>query len=332
MRVSEFDYALPAELIAQHPAPVRTASRLLRLDAASGRLDDLAFADLPSLVDARDALVLNDTRVIRARLAGRKSSGGKIELFVERLDGPREALALIRSSHAPRAGAELVIGANVRVTVLGREGERYRVRFAEDVLPVLERDGAVPLPPYIAHAPDAADAERYQTVYATRPGAVAAPTAGLHFDRPMLERVAARGARVARLTLHVGAGTFLPVRVDEVEAHRMHSERYEVPPATLEAIRGRRVLAVGTTALRALESWAITGRAQGETDLFVYPGFRFRAVDRLLTNFHLPRSSLLMLAAAFAGLDNLRRAYAHAIAARYRFFSYGDAMLIERAP
>jgi S-adenosylmethionine:tRNA ribosyltransferase-isomerase len=331
MRVSEFDYALPEELIAQHPPPERTASRLLHLDA-SGRLDDLAFTDLPALVGKNDAVVLNDTRVIKARLAGKKASGGNIELFVERLLGAREALALIRSSHAPRAGSALVVGDGARATVLGREDDLYRVRFAEDLAPVLERCGAVPLPPYIRHAPDATDAERYQTVYAERPGAVAAPTAGLHFDRPLLERVAARGARRAQVTLHVGAGTFQPVRVEDVSAHRMHRERYEVPEQTRRAIAGRRVLAVGTTTLRALESAALSGAATGETELFVYPGFRFQVVQRLLTNFHLPRSSLLMLVAAFAGLDNVRRAYAHAIAKRYRFFSYGDAMLIERAP
>jgi S-adenosylmethionine:tRNA ribosyltransferase-isomerase len=331
MRLAEFDYALPAELVAQHPAPERTSSRLLHLDAASGRIEDLAFADLPGLVGKRDTVVLNDTRVIKARLAGRKASGGKIELFVERIRGAREALALIRSSHAPRAGAELVVGDGARVTVLGREDDLYRVRFAEDLLPVLERCGAVPLPPYIRHAPDAADAERYQTVYAERPGAVAAPTAGLHFDRALLRRIATRGARVAYVTLHVGAGTFQPVRVEQVEAHRMHKEHYDVPHSTLHAIAGRRVLAVGTTTLRALESAALSGAPAGETDLFVYPGFAFRVVDRLLTNFHLPRSSLLMLVAAFAGLENVRCAYAHAIAQRYRFFSYGDAMLIERA-
>jgi S-adenosylmethionine:tRNA ribosyltransferase-isomerase len=331
MRVAEFDYALPPELIAQRPAPERTASRLLHLDAASGRLEDLAFADLPDLVDARDAVVMNDTRVIKARLAGRKASGGRVELFVERVAGPREALALIRSSHAPRPGTVLLVGDGARVTVLGREADLYRVRFAEDVAGLLERCGAVPLPPYIAHAPDATDAERYQTVYAERPGAVAAPTAGLHFDRAMLARLEARGARLARVTLHVGAGTFLPVRVEQVEAHRMHKERYTVPRETLDAIAGRRVLAVGTTTLRALEGAALSGADAGETDLFIYPGFRFRVVQRLLTNFHLPRSSLLMLVAAFAGLENVRRAYAHAIERRYRFFSYGDAMLIERA-
>jgi S-adenosylmethionine:tRNA ribosyltransferase-isomerase len=331
MRLAEFDYALPEELIAQRPAPERTASRLLHLDAASGRIEDLAFTDLPALVGKRDTVVLNDTRVIKARLAGPKASGGKIELFVERVLGAREALALIRSSHAPRAGNELVVGDGARVTVAGREGDLYRVRFAQDLDQVLERCGAVPLPPYIRHAPDAADAKRYQTVYAERPGAVAAPTAGLHFDRPMLQRLERRGARIASLTLHVGAGTFQPVRVEDIELHRMHKEHYEVPRATMDAIAGRRVLAVGTTSLRALESAALGGQLRGETDLFVRPGFQFLLVDRLLTTFHLPKSSLLMLVAAFAGPDNVRRAYAHAIEQRYRFFSYGDAMLIERA-
>jgi S-adenosylmethionine:tRNA ribosyltransferase-isomerase len=331
MRLAEFDYALPEELIAQRPAPERTASRLLHFDAASGRIEDLAFTDLPALVGKRDTVVLNDTRVIKARLAGHKASGGKIELFVERVLGAREALALIRSSHAPRAGNELVVGDGARVTVAGREGDLYRVRFAQDLDQVLERCGAVPLPPYIRHAPDAADAKRYQTVYAERPGAVAAPTAGLHFDRPMLQRLERRGARIASLTLHVGAGTFQPVRVEDIELHRMHKEHYEVPRATMDAIAGRRVLAVGTTSLRALESAALGGQLRGETDLFVRPGFQFLLVDRLLTNFHLPKSSLLMLVAAFAGPDNVRRAYAHAIEQRYRVFPSGDAMLIERA-
>jgi S-adenosylmethionine:tRNA ribosyltransferase-isomerase len=331
MRLAEFDYALPEALIAQRPARERAASRLLHLDAASGRIEDLAFADLPSLVDKRDALVVNDTRVIKARLAGAKASGGKIELFIERVTGAREALALIRSSHHPREGGELLVGDGARAKVTGREGDLYRVRFAEDVHAVLERCGAVPLPPYITHAPDEADAERYQTVYATRPGAVAAPTAGLHFDRPTLSAIEARGARIARLTLHVGAGTFQPVRSEQIEDHRMHGEHYEVPRETMDAIAGRRVLAVGTTSLRALESAALSGQLRGETDLFVRPGFQFLLADRLLTNFHLPKSSLLILVAAFAGLEKIRRAYAHAIAKRYRFFSYGDAMLIERA-
>jgi S-adenosylmethionine:tRNA ribosyltransferase-isomerase len=330
MRVADFNYELPAELIAQHPAPERSASRLLRLNAASGAIEDLRFADLPMLVGPGDAVVVNDTRVIKARLTGRKRSGGKIELFVERALGAREALALIRASHPPAPGAELLVGDGVVVTVEGREHDLFRVRFSEKIDAVLECFGAVPLPPYIAHPARGEDAERYQTVYAAAPGAVAAPTAGLHFDAPLLARIEQRGAKLARLTLHVGAGTFQPVRCERVEEHRMHNERYAIPPATMEALAGRRVLAVGTTSLRALESAVRQNSLQGETDLFIYPGFEFRVVNRLLTNFHLPKSTLLMLVSAFAGKEHLFRAYAHAIAQRYRFFSYGDAMLIER--
>jgi S-adenosylmethionine:tRNA ribosyltransferase-isomerase len=329
MLVSEFDYDLPPELVAQHPVPQRSASRLLHLDAASGTLQDLKFSDLPLLVEPQDALVLNDTRVVKARLAGRKSSGGKIELFIERALDKREALALIKASHPPAPGSELFIG-KVAVTVEAREGELYRVRFSQDIEGVLERFGAVPLPPYIRHAPQADDAERYQTVYARVPGAVAAPTAGLHFDEGMLKKLERKGATIAKVTLHVGFGTFQPVRVDEVQAHRMHRERYTVPESTIKATKGKRVLAVGTTSLRALEAAALTGALEGETDIFITPGFEFRVAKRLLTNFHLPRSTLLMLVAAFAGLENTRKAYAHAIAERYRFFSYGDAMLIDR--
>ena len=328
MRVSEFDYELPAELIAQHPAPRRSASRLLHLEPG-GRLHDLAFNDLPQLVDERDTLVLNDTRVIKARLFGRKPSGGQVEVLVERIVAPRIALALMRAGHAPKAGTEVLIG-DVQASVESREGELYRVRFSEDVERVLERHGSVPLPPYITHPPGGEDLERYQTVYAAHPGAVAAPTAGLHFDEQMLDRLRSRGARIATLTLHVGFGTFQPVRTDSVEAHRMHRERYSVPDETLQAIAGRRVLAVGTTSLRALEAAAATGETSGETDLFIYPGYEFQVVDRLLTNFHLPKSTLLMLACAFAGRDHILRAYQHAVEQRYRFFSYGDAMLIER--
>ncbi|SRR5688500_3459150 len=328
MLVSEFDYALPPALIAQRPAAQRGASRLLHLQA-DGALEDLAFADLPRLVDARDCLVLNDTRVIKARLAGRKPSGGKVELFVERILAPRKALALVRASHAPAPGSELIVGDGVVVTVEGRDGDLYRVRFAREIEPLLEKHGAVPLPPYITHSPDALDAERYQTVYAAVPGAVAAPTAGLHFDAASLQAIAARGAGIARITLHVGAGTFQPVRVDEVEAHRMHEERYSIAPETLESLRERRALAVGTTSLRALESFALSGEREGATDLFIYPGFEFKVVKRLLTNFHLPKSTLLMLVCAFAGKERLFEAYRHAIRERYRFFSYGDAMLIE---
>ncbi len=329
MLVSEFDYALPAELIAQYPTPQRTASRLLHLDARTGALRDLRFADLPNAIDGRDTVVVNDTRVIKARLFGRKATGGAVEIFVERPLAPKEALALMRAGHPPKPGTEVRIG-DVRATVLGREGELYRVGFSEDLAAVLERHGTVPLPPYVGHPATAEDAERYQTVYAAHPGAVAAPTAGLHFDDAMLEQLQARGARLARLTLHVGLGTFQPVRSERIEEHRMHRERYRVPPETLRAIAGQRVLAVGTTVLRALETAALRGEPEGETDLFITPGFQFRVVERLLTNFHLPKSTLLMLVCAFAGRENISRAYAHAIAQRYRFFSYGDAMLIER--
>jgi S-adenosylmethionine:tRNA ribosyltransferase-isomerase len=330
MLVSEFDYALPRDLIAQHPAERRGASRLLRLDAASGAIEDRAFAELPALVDAGDAVVLNDTRVVRARLHGRKLTGGKIEVFVERILGRREALALVRASHAPATGTQLLLGEDVAVTVGARDGDLFRLVFCDDVERILERCGTVPLPPYITRAPGAEDAERYQTVYAAVPGAVAAPTAGLHFDEQMLARLAANGAQLVRVTLHVGSGTFQPIRTERVEAHRMHKERYRIAPESMDLVKGRRVLAVGTTSLRALESAALTGRLEGETDLFVYPGFRFRVVKRLLTNFHLPKSTLLMLACAFGGKENVLRAYRHAVAEHYRFFSYGDAMLIER--
>lgn len=337
MRLSEFDYALPEALVAQHPAAERARSRLLHLDAA-GALHDRCFTELPDLIEPRDVVVLNDTRVIKARLFGRKPTGGKVEVFVERIVAAREALALARAGHPLKAGHRLILGDGVDAEVLSREGDLFRVRFAEPVIDVLERCGHVPLPPYIRHPDDAQDAARYQTVFAEKPGAVAAPTAGLHFDQAVLDAIAARGAAVARVTLHVGAGTFQPIRGELVETHRMHAERYEVPGATVAAIDGARagggrVLAVGTTVLRALESAAhgdVLRAAAGETELFVAPGFQFRVVDRLLTNFHLPRSSLLVLVSAFAGLATIRRAYAHAIAARYRFYSYGDAMLIER--
>ena len=328
MLVSDFDYELPAELIAQQPAPQRSRSRLLHL-RAEGAIDDLVFSDLPRLVDSRDVLVLNDTRVIKARLAGRKPSGGKLELFIERIVGPREALALIRASHPPAPGSEITVGDGVRVTVQSRENDLYGVVFAQNIDCVLERFGAVPLPPYIAHQPSEADVERYQTVYARVPGAVAAPTAGLHFDAALLEAIRARGAGVAQITLHVGAGTFQPVRVGTVEGHRMHKERYWIPRETMHALKDRRVLAVGTTSLRALESAARSGELEGATDLFIYPGFEFKVVKRLLTNFHLPKSTLLMLVSAFAGRERILEAYHHAIREGYRFFSYGDAMLIE---
>jgi len=331
MKVSDFDYELPEALIAQQPAEKRTASRLLHLDAGTGEMRDLAFTDLPALVDQRDAVVINDTRVMKARLFGTKESGGKIELFVERIAAEREALAMLRAGHPPKLGGKLRVGDGVEVEILGREGELFRVRFGEPVAALLRRCGSVPLPPYIRHAPGPVDTERYQTVYADRAGAVAAPTAGLHFDEALLKQMEARGATISKLTLHVGAGTFQPIRAEQVEEHRMHKEHYEIPQPTLAAIARRRVLAVGTTTLRALETSAVNGARQGETSLYIYPGYKFQVVERLLTNFHLPKSSLLLLVAAFAGTENIRRAYAHAIEKRYRFFSYGDAMLIERA-
>jgi S-adenosylmethionine:tRNA ribosyltransferase-isomerase len=328
MLVSDFDYALPAELVAQHPAPRRAGSRLLHLDAA-GRLRDLEFAALPDLVGAGDALVLNDTRVIKARLAARKSTGGAVEIFIERVTGPREALALMRASKPTRPGSELLLG-DIVVKVAARRDDLYELHFPREIEEVLDRHGAVPLPPYITHAPLAQDAERYQTVYADKPGAVAAPTAGLHFDDTMLQAIAAKGALVEKVTLHVGAGTFQPVRVEKVEDHRMHKERYAIPAGAFERIRQRNVLAVGTTSLRTLETAALTGRLEGESDLFVYPGFEFKVVKRLLTNFHLPKSTLLMLVCAFGGKEKVLSAYHHAVQNKYRFFSYGDAMLIER--
>jgi S-adenosylmethionine:tRNA ribosyltransferase-isomerase len=341
MHLSDFDYPLPEDLIAQRPLPERGASRLLHLDGASGAFADRAFRDLETLIGPRDVLVFNDTRVIKARLIGRKESGGRLEVLIERVLGPGRALAQVRASKSPREGHRLFLAEGVVARVEGREGSFFQLRFefCDDVFALLETHGAVPLPPYIAHAAEAEDLSRYQTVYAREPGAVAAPTAGLHFDEALLERLRAKGATLAWLTLHVGAGTFQPVREDEVTRHIMHSEWYRIPEETVAAIRtaretGGRVVAVGTTSLRALEGAAAEGEltaGYGETNLFILPGYRFRVVERLVTNFHLPRSTLLMLVAAFGGMDNVRRAYRHAVEARYRFFSYGDAMLIERA-
>ena len=340
VKLSDFDYELPPELIAQFPPAERGASRLLHLDGNSGALADRSFRDLPSLVGAGDVLVMNDTRVINARMTGRKASGGQIEVLIERVLDSTRALAQVRASKSPRAGTRLLLDGNVEAEVLGRAGEFYELRFIDcnDIFALIERAGSVPLPPYITHQADAADATRYQTVYAKTPGAVAAPTAGLHFDEAMLSSLKSRGVNLAWLTLHVGAGTFQPVRVENLAEHAMHSEWYSLPQATVDAIAaarksGGRVIAVGTTSLRALESAAAEGELRAgsaETRLFILPGFRFRAVDRLITNFHLPKSTLLMLVSAFAGSDNIRRAYRHAVEKRYRFFSYGDAMLIER--
>jgi len=337
MQLSDFDFELPAELIAQHPAASRSASRLLHVGRDT--LTDLRFDALPGLLAPGDLLVFNDTRVLRARLRGSKASGGRIEALVERVTGECEALVQLRASKPPRPGGRLSFRSS-GATVVGRIGEFWQLRFDEPVPAVLERDGELPLPPYITHAPDAEDERRYQTVFARAPGSVAAPTAGLHFDQPLLAQLRQRGVGLAFVTLHVGAGTFQPVRVEDLALHRMHAERYEVPAAAADAIAaaraaGARVVAVGTTSLRTLESAADAhGQVRagsGETCLFVTPGYRFRVVDRLLTNFHLPKSTLLMLVSAFAGVGRIRHAYAHAIAQRYRFFSYGDAMLLERA-
>jgi len=340
MRIEDFDYVLPPELIAQHPAGERAASRLLHLDGASGEIEDRTFRDIVGLVDAKDVLVFNDTKVIKARLRGRKDTGGEVEILVERIVDPSRALAHVRASKPPRAGRQIRLARGGIVEVLGRDGELFELLFLDGpVLDVLEAWGEVPLPPYIEHVPEAEDEKRYQTVYARAPGAVAAPTAGLHFDAAILDALRAKGVALASLTLHVGAGTFQPVRVEEISRHVMHSEWYSVPQETVDAIaaakkRGGRVVAVGTTTLRALESAAAAGEltaGTAETRLFIVPGYRFRVVERLLTNFHLPRSTLLMLVSAFAGTENIRRAYAHAVQERYRFFSYGDAMLVERA-
>ncbi len=337
--LSDFDYVLPPELIAQVPAPERTGSRLLHV--AGTALADLRFGDLPRLLAAGDLLVFNDTRVIKSRVHAVKPSGGRVELLLERVLDPREGLFQLRASHPPRVGGRIDLPGGVAATVVGRQDRFFHLAIdGEASLPdYLERHGEVPLPPYITRAADAADQARYQTVYARNAGAVAAPTAGLHFDEAMLATLRAAGVGTATLTLHVGAGTFQPIQADDLSQHRMHAERYRIPAATAAAIaatrsRGGRVVAVGTTTLRALESAADgDGRVapgDAETSLFVTPGFRFRVVDRLLTNFHLPRSTLLVLVSAFAGTDTIRAAYAHAIAMRYRFFSYGDAMLLER--
>ncbi len=343
--LADFDFELPAELIAQHPAPERSASRLL--DGTGPTPVDRVFRELPSLLSPGDLLVFNDTRVIKARLLGAKASGGAVEALVERVLPPREALVHLRASKSPKPGSTVRFtsadgSASFDAEVLGRggpDGSLFHLRFPADPFALLERHGHVPLPPYITHADDADDERRYQTVFAKHPGAVAAPTAALHFDEAVLEALHARRVGTASVTLHVGAGTFQPVRSENLAEHRMHSEWFEVPPATVQAIAathaaGRQVVAVGTTTLRALESAALGGRLEAgarETDIFITPGFGFRVVDRLVTNFHLPKSTLMMLVSAFAGHERVMALYAHAIGARYRFFSYGDAMLLSRA-
>ncbi len=339
MKTSDFDYHLPDEFIARYPLAERGGSRLLHVDGPAGTFADRRFADLPGLFRPHDLLVLNDTRVIKARLRGEKDTGGKVEALVERVLNQHEALAFVRASKPPKPGMVLRFAGALQVMVLDRQGDMYRLGFdpARTVLEWLEQYGEVPLPHYLARAAEAGDDARYQTVYARDPGAVAAPTAGLHFDDAMLARLGGAGVDTAFVTLHVGAGTFQPVRSEDLAEHRMHSERYVIPAETVAAVdrtrtAGGRICAVGTTSLRALESAARDGRlraGEGETDLFITPGYQFSVVQRLITNFHLPRSTLLMLVAAFAGYELMRRVYQHAVAERYRFFSYGDAMLIE---
>lgn len=338
MKPADFHYELPPELVAQHPLPARAGSRLLHL-CRDGAVEDLAFPDLARLLRPGDLLVVNDTRVIPARMLGHKRSGGRVEMLVERLLDEHRALVQLRSSHAPHAGSWLDFGAD-SVRVLERREPFFVLEFPAPVMTVLGRSGHVPLPPYIRRTDGAADQERYQTVYAREPGAVAAPTAGLHFDEPLLARLAAAGVGLARVTLHVGAGTFAPLRAGQLAAGRLHAERVEVGAATVATIgaaraAGGRIVAVGTTVVRALEAAAAAGPLAplaGETDLFIRPGFRFRVADALVTNFHLPGSSLLMLACAFGGRAPVLAAYRHAVCQRYRFFSYGDAMFFERQP
>jgi S-adenosylmethionine:tRNA ribosyltransferase-isomerase len=333
MRISDFDYSLPAELIAQYPPVQRRDSRLLDV---SGGFSDRRFTDLPDLLRKGDLLVFNDSRVIPARLHGHKDTGGRVEVLIERVTTDTDALAHVRASKSPKLGGRLVFDDGVEAEVTRRDGQLFALKFSEAVLPLLERHGEVPLPPYLNRLAEPDDKERYQTVYAREPGAVAAPTAGLHFDAEMLDQLSALGVRYAWVTLHVGAGTFQALRHDNIAENRLHCERVRVGASVYAAVRetraaNGRVIAVGTTSVRALESAAAHGAAEsyeGETDLFIRPGYRFQSVDAMLTNFHLPKSSLLMLVAAFAGTQRILEAYEHAVRERYRFFSYGDAMFL----
>lgn len=341
MRRSDFHFDLPPELIAQQPLPERSASRLLAMSGNTGEMEDHLFQDLPRFLQAGDLLVFNNTRVIPARLFGHKESGGKVEVLVERVLDEHRVLAHVRASKSPKPGTSLLLEKAVPVTVLGREHDLFELAFAgdESVFTLLERHGHMPLPPYIDREDVAQDRERYQTVYAEKEGAVAAPTAGLHFDQAMLDALADSGIEFAYVTLHVGAGTFQPMRVDNIAEHHMHAEYIEVSQAVVDAVentrkRGGRVVAVGTTSVRALESAATksaNGKLavfQGDTNIFITPGYRFQVVEALVTNFHLPESTLLMLVSAFAGHQNITAAYQHAVEQRYRFFSYGDAMVL----
>ena len=340
MDISDFDFTLPDRLIAQHPPEVRGSSRLL-VALPDISLQDRVFGDLPDYIEAGDVLVFNNTKVMKARLFGQKESGGKIEALIERVLDNHTALAHIRSSKSPKPGTKLIFEGDICAVMVERADELFCLRFegGQTVYELLEQNGHLPLPPYIERAAGTDDDTRYQTVYAKHQGAVAAPTAGLHFTDELLGRLKAKGVETAEVTLHVGAGTFQPVRVDKIEEHKMHSEWFDVPPETVAAIeathaRGNKVWAVGTTSMRALESAAHeTGRlkaGQGDTDIFITPGYRFRVIDRLITNFHLPKSTLLMLVSAFSGMEHIRAVYRHAVEHEYRFFSYGDAMVLGR--
>ncbi|TPQ24881.1 tRNA preQ1(34) S-adenosylmethionine ribosyltransferase-isomerase QueA [Methylomonas koyamae] len=338
MKKSDFNYRLPEELIAQYPLPQRSASRLLHLDKSSSVVFDRQFTDLVDLLSPDDLLVFNDTKVIPARIFGRKASGGKVEILIERIESQQQALAHIRASKSPKPGARIQLENGSCLEVVEREADLFRLRFsgADGVLALLDEVGHIPLPPYINRDDENSDLERYQTVFAEQAGAVAAPTAGLHFDQAMLDRLDRKGVKRAFVTLHVGSGTFRPVRVEDLSQHTMHKEFYSVSQSVVAAVeaarlRGGRVVAIGTTAVRALESASAGGQLAagvGDTDLFITPGYRFKSIDALFTNFHLPESTLLMLVSAFAGYDAVMAAYRHAIDQRYRFFSYGDAMLI----
>lgn len=338
MLLSDFDYSLPDELIARYPLPERSASRLLCLDGPTGAIAHRQFTDILALLTPNDLLVFNNTKVLAARLFAQKQTGGQVEILIERVLSAHEVLAHGRSSKGLRDGMVLTLAAGGEVTVLGREGHLYRFHSERSWFELMAEQGHMPLPPYFERDDEAADRDRYQTVYAAVPGAVAAPTAGLHFDEPLLAALAAKGVRMAHVTLHVGAGTFQPVRVERIEEHTMHSEWFEVSPAVVQAVaetraRGGRVIAVGTTSVRSLESAAAGGALEsgtGDTTIFIYPGYRFRVVDALITNFHLPQSTLLMLVSAFSGREHILAAYREAVEQKYRFFSYGDAMFLTR--
>jgi len=337
--LSDFDFELPPELIAQHPAAERSASRLL--DGRGAQPVDRIFRELPGLLQPGDLLVFNDTQVVKARLFGEKPTGGKLELLIERVLPGFEVVAHMKVSKKPPVGMVLQMVGGFTATLLGRwpdeDGQLFRLQFSDEPHALMEQHGHVPLPPYIEHSDSAEDVARYQTVFAAKPGAAAAPTAALHFDEGVLAALDARGIRRANVTLHVGAGTFSPVKTENLAEHRMHREWYEVPAATQQAIaetkaQGGRIVAVGTTTIRTLESWAKTGQASGDTEIFITPGFEFKVADLLVTNFHLPKSTLMMLVSAFAGYEHVMGLYRHAITQRYRFFSYGDAMLLQRSP